>query len=115
MGNSLYKRSDDIAFKNTSITSNSINQYTTDVADYYKTNKVSNLKKSYCNFIDDVVINKHDTIHINGNTNVSKINKLVNFHDNNYFTKKIEYTNNVTNNITRHNHNNYEHNVMKYS
>ena len=29
------------------------------------------------------------------------------------FTKNIEYTNNITNNITRHNHNNYEHNVIK--
>ena len=33
--------------------------------------------------------------------------------DNQYFTKKINYTSNITNNITRHNHNNYEHNVIK--
>ena len=32
---------------------------------------------------------------------------------NNYYTKKIKHTNNITNNITKHNHNNYEHNVIK--
>ena len=32
----------------------------------------------------------------------------------NYFTKKLEHTNNKPNNITGHNHNNYEHNVIKH-
>ena len=41
------------------------------------------------------------------------MNKLVNFNDNSYFTKKIDHKNNITNNITRHHHNNYEHNVIK--
>ena len=41
------------------------------------------------------------------------MNKLVSFNDNNYFTKKIEHTNYITNDITRHNHNNFEHNVFK--
>ena len=27
--------------------------------------------------------------------------------------RKIEHTNNITNNRTRHNHNNYEHDVIK--
>ena len=27
--------------------------------------------------------------------------------------KEIEHKNNIINNITRHNHNNYEHNVLK--
>ena len=44
---------------------------------------------------------------------VTKINKLVDFTDNTYFTKKIEHKHNTTNNITRHSHNNYEHNVIK--
>ena len=34
------------------------------------------------------------------------------FNGNTHFTKKIEHTNNITNNITTHNHNNYEHNVI---
>ena len=42
-----------------------------------------------------------------------KVNKLVNSNDNNDFTKKIMHTNNITNKITRHSHNNYEHNVIK--
>ena len=29
-----------------------------------------------------------------------------------YFTKKIKHTSNISNAITRHNHNNYEHNVI---
>ena len=43
---------------------------------------------------------------------VTKIYKLAGFNDSNYFTKEIEHTSNITNNITRHNHNNYEHNVI---
>ena len=72
-----------------------------------------NAKKTHSKFTNDVVINKHTTINTNDTYNVSNINKLVNFNDNNYFTKKIEHNNNITNNITRHNHNNYEHNVIK--
>ena len=33
--------------------------------------------------------------------------------DNNCYAKKIEHTSNITNNFTKHNHNNYEHNVIK--
>ena len=29
------------------------------------------------------------------------------------FTKKLEHESNITNNITRHNHNNYEHKTIK--
>ena len=54
-----------------------------------KTNKVSNLKKAHYNFTDDAVINKHSTTYTNDNINVNKMNKLVNFDDNNCFTKKI--------------------------
>ena len=64
-------------------------------------------------FIDDVAINKHNTIYTNDNTNVTRIIKPANFNDNNYPTKKIEYTNNIPNNTTRHTHNNYEHNAIK--
>ena len=30
-----------------------------------------------------------------------------------HFTQKIEHTNNLTNNISRHSHNTYEHNAIK--
>ena len=55
----------------------------------------------YSNVIDDAVINKHDTIYTNGMFNVIEINKLVNFNDSNYFTKKIEHTNTITNNTAK--------------
>ena len=62
-----------------------INQYATDVANNSKINNVSNLNKTYYNLIEDVFsINEHNTIYINDNLNVSKMNKLVNFNDNNF-------------------------------
>ena len=67
----------------------------------------------YYKLIDDVVINKHNTIYTNDNTNVTKIHKLVNCNDNTYFAEEIKHTNTITNIITIHNHNNYEHNVIK--
>ena len=51
-------------------------------------------------------MNQHNTINTNGTYNVTRRNKLVNLNDNNYPTKKIYHTSNITNNITRHNHNN---------
>ena len=78
-----------------------------------KVNKVSNLKQSYYTLFDDAVINKHNSIHTNGNINVTNIHKLINSNVNNYFTKNIEHTRNITNTITRHNHNNYEYNAVK--
>ena len=80
--------SDNITFNNTNNISKNINQYTTDVVNNYETNKASNLKKPYYNFIDDVVVSKHNTLYTNGSISVIKINKLINFYDNIYFTKK---------------------------
>ena len=72
-------------FNNTNKMSKHINQYATDVANNSKINNVSNLNKTYYNLIEDVFsINEHNTIYINDNLNVSKMNKLVNFNDNNF-------------------------------
>ena len=60
-----------------------------------------------------VFINKHNTINTNDTYNITKNNSLYNVTDNKYNTKQINNTSNTTNNITRHNHNNYEHNVIK--
>ena len=79
----------------------------------YKTNKTHNVKKTYHNFANDVVINKHSAINTIDTYNLTKLIKLVNFSDSNYFIKKIEHNSNITNDITRHNHNNYEHNVVE--
>ena len=64
-------------------------------------------------FTNDVAISKHNTINTNDTYNISKISKFVNFNGDKCFTKKIEQTNKITNNTTTHNHNNYEHNVIK--
>ena len=63
-------------------------------------------------FTNDVVI-KLNTISTNATYNISKTNNLLNKTCNKYYTKKNINTCNITNNITRHNHNNYEHNVIK--
>ena len=58
------------------------------------------------------MIHKINTIYASGNRNVTKHSKLFNVTDNNYYTKGMNNTRNITNNITKHNHNNYEHNVL---
>ena len=64
-------------------------------------------------FIDDVVPNWHNATYTNANTNVPETTKLVNFNGSNYVTRKIEHTKVKTNSVTRHDHNNYEHNAIK--
>ena len=75
---------------------------------------MSNLKQTYYSFIDDVVINTHNTIYTNDHRNVTKINELVNLNDSNYFTKNIEHTSSLTDTITMHNHYKYEHDVITH-
>ena len=89
-----------------------INQYSTDVFNNYKI-KTHNVKKTYYTVTNDVVINKHITINTNDTYSISKTNNLLDVTDNQNFTKKTEHKHNIANNITRHNHNNYEHNVIK--
>ena len=79
----------------------------------YKINKTHNVNNTYYDFTNGVVINKQNTINTNDTHNVSKIIKLVNVNDNSYFAKKIEHQSSITNNITGHNRNNCEHNVIK--
>ena len=69
--------------------------------------------KTCYNFTNDVAVNKHNTINTNDTYNISKTNILLNITGNNYYTEKNFNTSNITNDITRHNHNNYEHNVIK--
>ena len=65
------------------------------------------------NFVDGVGISKHKTIYTSDHRNVIKISKFVNSNGNGYYIKITSNTTNMTNNITRHNHNSYERNVIK--
>ena len=65
-----------------------MNNYSNDVTNNYKINKVSNVKKTYYNFTNNVVINKHNTINTDDTYNIAKDNNLFNFTGNNYYTKK---------------------------
>ena len=109
----IFKRFDNRTFNNTNNIYKHTNQYSIDVFINYKIHKTHNVKKKYDICINDVVINKLNTINTNDTYNTNKTNNLLNLTDNQYFTKKIEHKNNITNNITRHNHNNYEHNAIK--
>ena len=113
LGNNLYKKQDSRTFNNANNIYKHINQYSTDVFNNYKIHKTHNVKKTYYNSQHDVFINQHNTINTNDTYNITKKNSLYNVTDNQYFTKKNFNTSNTTNNITRHSHNNYEHNVIK--
>ena len=112
VGSNLYKRYDNRTFNNTNTIYKHISQYSTDVFDNSKINKTHNVKNTYYNCTNDVAINKHNTINANDTYIISKTNNTFNTTDNQYFTKKINNTSNTPNNITRHNHNNYERNVI---
>ena len=78
-----------------------------------KKNKINNVKKTYYNCNDDITLNKTSNNYYNDTYNITKNNNLFDVPDNNYYTKKNFNTSNITNNVTRHNHNKYEHNVIK--
>ena len=111
--NNLYNKQANRTFNNTNNIYKRINNYSNDVTNNFNINKVSNVKKTYYNFTNDVFINKHNTINTDDTYNITENNNLFNITDNNYYTQKNFNTSNITNNITRHNHNNYEHNLIK--
>ena len=65
-----------------------INQYPTDVFNNYKLNTTHNVKNTYYDCANDVVINKHNIINTNDTYEISKTNKLVDFNGNNLLQRK---------------------------
>ena len=59
-----------------------------------------------------MLLNGTSNNYSNDTYSITKTNKLFNITDNNYFIQEINTTSKITNNITRHNHNNYEHSVI---
>ena len=110
----IYTRNKIIEHSITQITYKHINRYSTDVFNTYKINKTHNVKKTYFKSNNGVFLNKHSTINTNGTYNITKNNSLYNVTVHNYYTKKNFNTSNITNDIARHNHNNFEHNVIKH-
>ena len=70
--NNLYKKYD-IIFKNTNNITKHINNYSNDVTNNYKVHEVPNVKKTYYNFTNDAVINKHNTINTDDTYSITKI------------------------------------------
>ena len=109
--NNLYKKQCNRTFNNTGNIYKHINRYPTDVFNNYKVNKTHNMKKTHYNSNNDVFINGHNAINTIDAYNITKNNSLYDVTDHNYYTTKNFNTSNITNTITIHNHNNYEHNV----
>ena len=60
-----------------------------------------------------MTLNKTSNNYSDDTYNTIKTNNTFNTTDNQYFTKKINNTSTTSNNITRHNHNSYEHHLIK--
>ena len=60
-------------FNNTNNITKLIRNYSNDIANNYKINKINIVKKSWSNFIDDVFY-KNSTIYITGTYNITKNN-----------------------------------------
>ena len=114
IGNNMYKKYDNITFNTTTNITTHINNYSNDVTNNYNIDKINAVTKTYYNFNDDITLNKTSSTSYNDTCNITKHNNLFNITDNRcIFTKNNFNTHNITNTITRHNHNNYEHNVIK--
>ena len=74
--NNIYKKQGSRTFNNTGNIYKHINQYSTDVFNNFNIYKTHNVKKTYCNFYNDVFINKHNTINTNDTYNITKNNSL---------------------------------------
>ena len=72
--NNLYKRYDNRISNNTNNIYKHLNQYSTGAFNDYKINKTHNVKKTYYNVTNDVVINKHNTTNTNDTYNITKNN-----------------------------------------
>ena len=109
----LYNKYGNITFNNTNTIYKHINNYSNDVTNNYKINKISNVNKPCYNFNDDTTLNKTSNSYSNDTYNITKTNSLFNITDNQYFTNKIHNTSNITNNITRHINTNHDNNIHK--
>ena len=106
--NNVYKKYGNRTFNSTNNITKHINNHSNDVTNNHKITKTNIVKRTYYNFNGDITLNKTSNKYPNGTYNIIKTNNTFNTTDNQYFTKKINNTSNITNNTTRHNHNNYE-------
>ena len=89
--NNLHTKYDNRTFSNINSITKHINNYSNDVANTYKINKIQNLKKTYYNFNDDITLNKTIHSYSNDTINLTRTNRLFNITDNNYYTKKQQH------------------------
>ena len=110
--NNLYKKYGKRTFNTTENITNHINNYSNDITNSYRMHKINNVRTriiiSTVTLLETEQVITTPMIH----TIYPRIT-IYNITDNQYFTKKLNNTSNTTNNITRHNHNNYDNNVLK--
>ena len=97
--NNLYKKQDNRTFNNTNNIYKHINNYSNDVTNNYKINKIQNLKKTYYNFTDDITFNKTNNSYSNDTNYITtNNNKNLSYHTNH---TDFMYQKNNTNNDNR--------------
>ena len=88
IGNDVYKTYANRTFNNTNTIIKHINNHSNDVINNYKMDKINNVKQTYCNFNDDITLNKTHDKYSNDTYNVFQTGNTFNTTDNQYFTKK---------------------------
>ena len=88
IGNNIYKKYVNRIFNNTNNITKHINNYSNDVTNNYKMNKIQNLKKTYHNFNDGITLSKTSNNYSNGTYTIINTNNTFNATDNNYYIKK---------------------------
>ena len=97
----LYKKQDNITFNNLNNMYKHINNYSNDVTNNYKINKIQNLKKNYYNFTDDIIFNKTSNSYSNDtNYTTTNNNKNLSYHTNH--TDFMYQRNNTKNDNRKH-------------
>jgi len=99
--NNLYKKHDNRTFNNTNNIHKHINNYSNDVTNNYKINKIQNLKKTYYNFTDDITFNKTNNSYSNDTNYITtNNNKNLSYHTNH--TDFMYQRNNTKNDNRKH-------------
>ena len=83
--NNLYKKYDNRTFNTAEDITKHINNYSNDITNNYKINKINNVKKTYYNFNDEIILNKPSNNYYNDTYNITKNNNLFNITDNQFF------------------------------
>ena len=78
----IYKKYDNITCNTTENITKHINKYSNYIVNTYRINNKNNVKKTYCNFNDDITLNNTSNMYYNDTYNITKNNNSFNITDN---------------------------------